>query len=563
MRRALALALLLASIAHAQPAPEGLPLPVRTTSVAPVSTAGHLAGRYDLRGFTTVRSSKAKLATSARVVVSRLADGSAHVVRTWEVTGSDGVERSFRAETCEVRAKAPGVLWARLPLPAARVGLAGALTGETAAVTTEVVWQLTLKDGMAYEQTHGPDAVGYLTGALIEARDLASSPAVTTLVSSGAAADRFDLVFVSDGYRADELPLFRRQVRAALARLQATSPFKEYWGYLNVHRVDVASSGVGLSGGRGGPSALGTKIPTGVPSAKRIPKGDDDRVRKAVKRAPGADAVVVMCLDDFRSVADDDVCYVNTFEDRFPYTVVHELGHSIGRLLDEYNEHEADGWDFLAAKTLGEEIRSLQGWGGNVTTKTTPSEVPWAHWLSRGAPVPTPAGSGHAVGVYKGAYHLSKYWYRPSETCCMRDTRQPFCVVCRERLVLKLSAKTNPVTTKLERLDEDRVRITLTCAIPGAYSMTWRRGAGFVSGAGDSVVVTRDQASWGDSYLWCEVVDRGGWVRRDEDGVSRFTVRFLLRKGLIWDKGLDVHGPFTGPPPADGAGFGSSSRFPF
>jgi hypothetical protein len=65
------------------------------------------------------------------------------------------------------------------------------------------------------------------------------------------------------------------------------------------------------------------------------------------------------------------------------------------------------------------------------------------------------------------------------------------------------------------------------------------------------------------AYLWCEVADRGGWVRRDEDGVSRFTVRFLLRKGLIWDKGLDLHGPFRGRPPADGAGFGSSSGFPF
>ena len=52
-------------------------------------------------------------------------------------------------------------------------------------------------------------------------------------------------------------------------------------------------------------------------------------------------------------------------------------------------------------------------------------------------------------------------------------------------------------------------------------------------------------------------------MRKDEDGAARFAVRLLLRKGLVWDGGLEVHGPFRGPPPADGPGAGGASGLPF
>lgn len=151
-------------------------------------------------------------------------------------------------------------------------------------------------------------------------------------------------------------------------------------------------------------------------------------------------------------------------------------------------------------------------------------------------------------------------------TCLMRDSTRPFCVVCREQLVLKLSEKALPLRVRKERLDEDTVRLTVSTTIPGAHRITWRTGAGFTVGAGPSIVVRRRDVGWGDTRLWLQVQDLTPFVRRDERGLATWDLTFLLRKGLLWDRGLECQGPFQGRPPRDDDPLGGPSRgggFPF
>lgn len=566
-----ALLLTLGSIAWGQPV-DGLPGgPVLRSSsaatVAPATTSvAPFVGRWVLRGFTA-RAQGESLPTLVRLTVSAAANGGVSIERVWEVTQPDGTERRRAFSTCDVEVVAADRLAAKLTLTdRPSVGLVGVIAGAPAAaeVTNELEWTLVVGPGGAREITtnltgRAPEqwTKSNVTGQRLQLQDLVSAP-VKTIIDNGPARDRFDLTFVSDGYTAADLPVFRRHVRDVVSRLHATSPFREYWPYVNVHRVEVVSRGSGVAGGRGGPSALGTKIPTGVPSSKRIPSGDDGLIERAAARAPGADAIVVLCFDPFRSVAQTGYTLVSTWEDRFPRVAVHELGHVIGLLLDEYSENDPSGWDFLSANVLVEGFVRLTGWGANVTTHTDRDAVPWRHWLPRGVPVPTPASEAHPIGVYAGARHMQRRWHRPSTTCLMREVEQPFCAVCREQLILKLSEKTLPVSVKKEQLDEDTVRLTVTTRIPGPHRIVWRRGAGFIVGGSSSILIRRDDVSWGDTTLWLEVQDLTPWVRKDEQRRATFDQTFVLRKGLIWDRGLECVGPIPGRP-SGGDSYGGSS----
>lgn len=571
--RLLALLLPLLSVGPATAQTEGLPgrpvLPAEAaTTIAPaVTSTAPFVGRWVLRGHTHPTRGEG-LPTLVHLSIRECPTGGLSIERRWEVTLPDGAEVERAVSTAGVRIVAADRLEATLDLvDRPSVGLAGAVAGERAgeAVENQVEWRLIVGPGGARELTtnltrRAPQdgwTGSNVTGQRLQVQDLVGA-SVKTIVNHGPAKARYDITFVPDGYALEDLPVYRQHVRQVVARLQATTPFREYWGYVNVHRVEVASRGAGLAGGRGGPSALGTRIPTGVRSGERIPSGDGGAIRKAAGKAPGADAVVVLAFDPFRSVAKGGYTLVSTWEDDHPFVAVHELGHEIGLLLDEYSEDEPSGWDVFTANPIVEGFTRLTGWGVNVTTHTDLDAIPWRHWLPRGVPIPTPLGSGHAVGVYRGAYHLQRRWHRPSPTCLMREIRKPFCAVCREQLILKLSEKVDPVVIKKEQLDDDTVRLSVTTIIPGDHRIAWRRGSGALVASGTSIRATRDDLSWGDTTLWLQVQDLSPWVRKDEQGRATFDTTFVLRKGLLWDKGLECVGPIPGRP-VGGDSYGGSS----
>lgn len=536
MRFAIASVLLLACVASAQ------------EPAAPTTKSSPFVGRWILSGYSWQGGEP--LPTLVRLSVKGLEGGGLSVERTCEVTLPDGTRQRQVATTTDVHLNELR-LAARFPLAAPTVGLAGAVAGASAAgPRAELDWSLEVTGLNAGRETT------YLTtdtsrssstnGHRVLLRDLTSS-AVSTLVNHGPSKDRYDITFVSDGYSVADLPAFRRHVRECVAQLQATTPFREYWSYINIHKVEVPSAGSGVEGGRGGPPALGTNI------GSRFPSADGGKVAKAARRAPGADATVVLCFDDFRSIANHQYTLVSAWDERMAPVAVHELGHVIGKLLDEYSELEPSKLDHVFGTGLVEGAVNLVGWGANVTTHTHRDQVPWRAWLPAGVPVPTPAHADHPVGVYAGAFFLQRKWHRPSPTCLMRDESQPFCVVCREQLVRCLSRKAWPITVKQEQLDRDTVRLTVTSTIPGAHRIAWRRAGGQVVHVGESITATRKDLNWGDTLLWCEVKDLTPFVRSDEDRATTYDLTFVLRKGLLWDRGLDCEGPLRETPAGTGA----------
>jgi hypothetical protein len=107
--------------------------------------------------------------------------------------------------------------------------------------------------------------------------------------------------------------------------------------------------------------------------------------------------------------------------------LVHELGHSLFKLGDEYIDEQL-------VPSMGEPVAA------NVTGQFAPATLKWCRLVTPGAPLPTPPlAPMPAVGAYEGAYYASRGRFRPSFTCKMREAAADFCLVCADAIMQRLS----------------------------------------------------------------------------------------------------------------------------
>jgi hypothetical protein len=119
------------------------------------------------------------------------------------------------------------------------------------------------------------------------------------------------------------------------------------------------------------------------------------------------------------------------------YVCVHELGHSIAGLADEYYSSEVTVQDFYPKGTEPKEpnITSL------IDFKSKLQDM-----LEVGTPIPTPITDENKdkLGVYEGAGYCAKGLYRPYISCTMKDiVYDRFCPVCKKAIseMLELYSK--------------------------------------------------------------------------------------------------------------------------
>lgn len=112
--------------------------------------------------------------------------------------------------------------------------------------------------------------------------------------------------------------------------------------------------------------------------------------------------------------------------------LIHEFSHSFGLLGDEYNSNSAgvDPNDFPIFHDR------------NVTTITTPDDIPWKYLIDPATPIPTCAAvspcTATALGLYAGANYSTTGWYRATPNCKMRTVTANFCSVCSDIITEKI-----------------------------------------------------------------------------------------------------------------------------
>lgn len=249
------------------------------------------------------------------------------------------------------------------------------------------------------------------------------------LLSCGDPNRCVDLVLLSEGYRLDEMPSYQLLVRKVIEKIFSVQPFKDYKSFFNVYRLDVSSNQSGLS--QSSKKLRDTAFMT-IPGCGRGTTSlcaDIERIKEAASIVTEWDYSLVLINEQSAvygtAYIGDRVALVAGKPKNLSDTVIHELGHLIGKLGDEYeywgpNEHE-----------------QVESFYPNIAVI---NRKKWREWNKK------KLGSDYdgPTGIYEGGDYSYRRVYRPSPNSRMRDSSRPFNAPSAEAIILSILQHTLP-----------------------------------------------------------------------------------------------------------------------
>jgi hypothetical protein len=277
----------------------------------------------------------------------------------------------------------------------------------------------------------------------------AAAEPVVTIRTNGPSANRIDFVILGDGYTSRELLKFASDVDRLIGPLLQRPPFAEYAAYFNVHRVDLISpqSGVDHPERRQfRDTALNATYTCG--GFVQLICVDHALVHAVLDRSVAADQrdVILVLVNDAQygggggpiaTASTDPIGTVNL--------VLHELGHTIGLLGDEYVE--------IQCRTPPDRERAEP----NITAVTDRDAIKWKAWIADDTPVPTEDPVPSLVGLYRGAQNCA-HLHRPTYNSMMRTPGMPFEAVNTEQLIRRFYNFVSPIDDAAPAEEQIRVQ---------------------------------------------------------------------------------------------------------
>jgi hypothetical protein len=300
---------------------------------------------------------------------------------------------------------------------------------------------------------------------------------VTAILEHGEPAVKVDLLVLGDGYTAAQMAKFHADARRLIGVLFEHEPYASRRDDFNVWMVDTPATHAGISRPRAGvfrDSPLGASY-NSFDSERYVLSLDDRRWRDAAAAAPYDFVLILVNEKKYGGGGIHNLYATSSVDSAFSsYVVVHELGHHIAGLGDEYFTSAVAYEDFAGS--------AVEPWELNITALVDPSTLKWKDLVDADTPLPTPwdrdayiersrelqerrralraegkteeeverlffeerrlftrmladedfAGT---VGAFEGAMYAASGLYRPTVDCIMftRD-EVGFCPVCRRAL---------------------------------------------------------------------------------------------------------------------------------
>ncbi len=298
---------------------------------------------------------------------------------------------------------------------------------------------------------------------------------VIPIQKTGDSATKVDLLILGDGYTAAEAAKFERDARRLVGVLFSTSPFKERRNDFNVWALAPAAFESGISRPSGGvhrASPLGASYDA-FGSERYVLTFDNRAFRDAAQFAPYD---VVEIITNSKTYGGGGIfnLYSTVAADSAwaDYVFVHEFGHHIAGLADEY---------YTSSVAYLPATERVEPWEPNATALLDPANLKWKDLVTPGTPIPTPWGKeafekysretqarrarirsdqrpetemdalfreelahesemfareeyANAVGAFEGANYEAHGYYRPQLDCIMFSRTQRFCAVCRRAI---------------------------------------------------------------------------------------------------------------------------------
>lgn len=347
----------------------------------------------------------------------------------------------------------------------------------------------------------------------------ASAEMVTTIRDNGSAANRVDIVILGDGYTAAELGKYAADVESFVGGLFAQDPYAEYRQYFNVHRVDVVSSESGSDHPDRTPAVFkNTALDSTYNCAgiQRLICVSASKVNSVLASSvmPAMRDVVLVIVNDTEYGGSGGSIAVASIHPAVVELVLHELGHTLGLLADEYS----GGGPACSA--------SLEPPEANATKQTTRGLIKWGLWIDASTPVPTPGATAGVPGLYEGAKYCFTELFRPTFDSKMRTLSRPFDQVNTEQLVKRIYNWASPIdatepldaTITLGRSHSQTFLVRTPQPFTHGLTIMWTVD-GVPSGGGSEFVLDGSSFPVGSHTVAVRVTDATLMVRSDPAAV--------------------------------------------
>ncbi|HEY1176285.1 MAG TPA: M64 family metallopeptidase, partial [Phytomonospora sp.] len=225
--------------------------------------------------------------------------------------------------------------------------------------------------------TRQPIAVPSVDTLAPDAADEAAAD--TPINNNGDTATHLDLMIVGDGYTSSQLGTYDSHVRSKVNELFAVEPFASYKSLFNVWKVDVVSTQSGVDHDPYGTyrtTALDMYFYCG--GTARLLCVNETKANQYARQAPDVDQVVALANTTTYGGAGGCVATAAGGNASAGQIVVHELGHSIGGLADEYDYGGGTNY-------TGAELREANA---SIYTRATmvSRQTKWWRWMGQSTP---------------------------------------------------------------------------------------------------------------------------------------------------------------------------------
>lgn len=277
---------------------------------------------------------------------------------------------------------------------------------------------------------------------------------VVPLQVTGPVKDRLNLIIFGDGYTPDEMDKFHEDVDRNLNVQWAAEPFRSYRNYFNVYMVETPSKDSGISydpddGNVHRDTPLNLQFGGDEPSDKleRLITFGPGGTKKRKEIMKNYVAPKIGISEDAQNV--QSLTLANTFtyggaggttattsggSPQGPLISLHELGHSLGGLQDDYPYYNRDEPGGRAPNKEPNSIHLTR----MSSKEMTKNNAKWWRWLGEKSTAGGIIRAADPDGHESGGYYQSNIW-RPSEHSKMRWIGFPFDQVEREQMVHRIS----------------------------------------------------------------------------------------------------------------------------
>ncbi|MDA9185178.1 M64 family metallopeptidase [Gammaproteobacteria bacterium] len=356
--------------------------------------------------------------------------------------------------------------------------------------------------------------------------DLFLNSALKVMSESGDYKNRVNILFLGDGFTDTELNEFRNAADNAMNGFLSEPPYDAYREYFNVYRIDIASNESGVSHPENGiqrDTAFGSYYNCG--DIQRLICADYSKVMSVVESNFGAsDAdIIIVLVNDAEYGGSGGGFAVASMHSAAIDLVLHETGHSFGRLADEYDSPLPSTPSSCSERDTSEP---------NVSKMVESDEIKWKHWFDSPITIPTPNSDNSVPGFYAGSKYCSSL-YRPTPNSKMRSLGRPFDAINEEALILKINGAVDLIEFETPNVVSNP-HIEASFSMPVTFSVQtlkpashdlrvdWFDGEVWL-GSGDSLssLLLKD----GDHEVHVIVSDPSEKIRKDENfiAVSRRT----------------------------------------